>query len=327
MAICRIYLFTYKRNHLLTRALTSLINQDFTDWVCEVHNDCPEDQFPTTYVHSLQDDRFIIKNHPVNLGGTASFNMAFSSSHCDEPFAAMLEDDNWWESVFLSTMIKHMQANPTVEVSVANETIWQEEPDGSWTNTKQTVRPAGNETELFAEAKENKCGPAIICNSALMWRTRNAIQWCLPNDIPIDVTEHFRERLIPHPILLVNEPLVNFAKTIDTNRSGGLTWSIYQALLVSSVFVGLDLKERNKLASILWLKARTTQPLFKTVLLHAAFLHVDAITLFKKATVTEILRHMLTWLRRPALCFKIIRAKTSKANHWNFLLKPKVTSS
>lgn len=46
MAICRVYLCTYRRNNLLSRALNSLLAQTFKDWVCELHNDDPEDSFP-----------------------------------------------------------------------------------------------------------------------------------------------------------------------------------------------------------------------------------------------------------------------------------------
>ena len=46
MAKVRVYLLTYRRNHLLPRALKSLLAQSFTDWVCELHNDDPADLFP-----------------------------------------------------------------------------------------------------------------------------------------------------------------------------------------------------------------------------------------------------------------------------------------
>ena len=34
MALVRVYLGTYRRNNLLPRALNSLLNQTFSDWVC-----------------------------------------------------------------------------------------------------------------------------------------------------------------------------------------------------------------------------------------------------------------------------------------------------
>ena len=46
LADVRVYLFTYRRNHLLPRALRSLVAQTHTNWVCELHNDDPADPFP-----------------------------------------------------------------------------------------------------------------------------------------------------------------------------------------------------------------------------------------------------------------------------------------
>ena len=43
MTAIRVYLLTCRRPELLRRALRSLVAQTFTDWVCEVHNDAPDD--------------------------------------------------------------------------------------------------------------------------------------------------------------------------------------------------------------------------------------------------------------------------------------------
>ena len=88
MAICRVYLFTYERNEMLKRAVNSLLKQTVTDWICEVHNDKPGDEFPSKYINSLNDNRFMIMDHAENLGTTRSFNLAFTG--CREKYASML---------------------------------------------------------------------------------------------------------------------------------------------------------------------------------------------------------------------------------------------
>lgn len=73
----RVFLFTYQRAHLLPRALESLLAQTFTDWVCEVHNDDPNDDEPRRIVSSINDNRITIVQHEKNLGGLASYNLMF----------------------------------------------------------------------------------------------------------------------------------------------------------------------------------------------------------------------------------------------------------
>ena len=71
---------------MIRRALESLVEQDFKDWVCEVHNDWPDDATAIQkIVTSLGDGRFEVFNHQANLGGTRSFNLPFESAH-EEPF-------------------------------------------------------------------------------------------------------------------------------------------------------------------------------------------------------------------------------------------------
>jgi glycosyltransferase involved in cell wall biosynthesis len=318
MSDCRIYLFTYKRNNILPRAITSLIAQTLTDWICEVHNDCPQDDFPGEHIASLNDPRFIIKNHLTNLGGVISFNLAIGG--CTEKYVSILEDDNWWEPTFLEVMLKELCENDHIEVAVANEKIWIEEPDGSWTDAKKTIWPTTTGTTLYDYQLKDKCGAAKICNSSMVWRTRHTKNWLTPDDIPIDVTEHFRERVMPHPILLVNTPLVNFSQTIHTSRAKGLVWGSYQTLLIASVFANLNNAEKDDLAETLWDYARNNSPQYKTSLLHSALSYSNAFILLKKATLKELIRYGLTWLKSPFVCYKTIKAPRVLHEHFNFLI-------
>jgi len=60
MALIRIFLLTYRRPALLPRALNSLLSQTFTDWVCELHNDAPEDDGPSQLLNKINDPRIIL---------------------------------------------------------------------------------------------------------------------------------------------------------------------------------------------------------------------------------------------------------------------------
>jgi hypothetical protein len=147
------------------------------------------------------------------------------------------------------------------------------------------------------------------------------MNWLTPPDIPVDVTEHFRERVLPHPILLVNAPLVNFAQTRQSSRSGkNQLWGSYQVLLISSVFVTLDTSTAEQLADELWLDARSHHPQSRTSLLHSGLSHTHAHVLFGKATWRELLKYGLTWMKSPRTCYRIIRAPALLSAHFEFLV-------
>ena len=239
MSSCRVYLFTYKRNHLLPRAVESLIHQTFQDWVCEVHNDCPDDSYPAAYIQSLNDPRFIIKNHTVNMGATVSFNLAFAG--CAEDFASILEDDNWWEPNFLEEMITLMEGNPTVHMAWSNMNLWQEKAGNEWQNTGNTICPAGTGTTTFSWPAEKQVLGAISSNGAMLYRGKYAHRYIIPNETIFDVMELVRERSFEHPIILNQKPLANFAVTINTNRSNDpYPWIASQVMLLASYVEASD---------------------------------------------------------------------------------------
>src|SRR5437870_4247947 len=100
---CRVYLFTYRRPKLLSRAINSLVHQTYVHWVCEVHNDDPADPVPGKIIDEFKDARITLVTHPENYGGTKSFNCAFVP--VQEKFVSILEDDNTWDREFLDTCI------------------------------------------------------------------------------------------------------------------------------------------------------------------------------------------------------------------------------
>ena len=304
---------------MLQRALNSVIAQSHANWIAEVVNDDPTDRRVAELVKKIADQRVILSKPEIKRGGSANFNHAFQNT--EERFATILEDDNWYEPNFLEAMLKALVADETAAVAVANEKIWVEAADGSWADTHKTIWPETSGIRRFSYQLKDKCGSAKICNSSMLWRTCTAINWLTPADVPVDVTEHFRERVIPHPILLINTPLVNFAQTLHSNRSGkNRVWGSYQALLISSVFVNLDNFTADKLADKLWLEARTNHPQYKTSLLHSGLSHPHAFVLFKKVTWKELIKYCLTWIRSPLTCYKIIHAPALLFGHFEFLV-------
>lgn len=297
----------------------SLVQQSYPHWVAEVLNDDPADRSVINLINEINDQRISLSEPVVKRGGTGNFNYAFDHA-IDETFACILEDDNWYEADFLHDMLSALNSHPEVKMAVANEKIWKEDIDNNWTDTGQTIWPIEKENKIFPFRMIDKCGAAKICNSSMFWRTTDA-KWLTPAEIPIDVTEHFRERVIPHPILLVKKPLVNFSETLQTSRTyKNNTWSVYQALLIASVFEGIAPDERNLLAEKLWEKARTDDKLFKTALFNAVWVSKASFILFKKATIGEKIRYTLTLIKNPKLLTDCAGATKKHYSSWQFLL-------
>ena len=230
---CRIYLFTYNRNQLLPRAVNSLLQQTVQDWVCELHNDNPEDPFPATYVGGLNDDRFIVVDHEVNLGPVRSFNLAFAG--CDEPYASMLEDDNWWEPGFLETMMGILAEQPKLNVVWSNMRLWQEQRDNQWSDTKRSTWPVSDGTRFFNWPAKQQAFSALHSTSALLYRGSRASAYQVPENVLLNAVELIRERAFDHPLCLVQRPLANFAITFVTNRSANpYVWIANQIMMLAS---------------------------------------------------------------------------------------------
>ncbi|MFB0498242.1 glycosyltransferase involved in cell wall biosynthesis [Mucilaginibacter sp. OAE612] len=258
MTRCRIYLFTYKRNHLLTRAVKSLLNQTVTGWVCEVHNDCPEDPFPAAFISSLNDHRFIMKNHAKNLGAVASFNLAFAG--CDEPYVSILEDDNWWEPDFLKEMTAVMDNDANIKVSWCNMVLWYEEPGNLWTNTHKTIWPDG-QSQYFWWPQHRQAISALHSNGAMLYRGEHASAYLVPQSILFNAVELIRERSFEHPIYLHGKPLANFAVTLATARDNDrYSWIATQVMLLASFITASPDKTKTMKESLAYHRLQRPVP-------------------------------------------------------------------
>ncbi len=236
MTSCRVYLFTYQRNNLLPRAVQSLLNQTFQNWICEVHNDSPGNTYPAEYIHSLNDPRFVIIDHTENLGPVVSFNLAFAG--CSETYASILEDDNWWGSDFLSEMTGVMDAHPDLNILWSNMNLWQEKDGNDWEDTGRTTWPVTNELVFFSWPEPRQALGALHSNGAMLYRGNKASCYNVPTGLLFNAVEAIRERSFEHPIALYSKPLANFAITLSTVRSpDAYKWQATQIMLLASFVI------------------------------------------------------------------------------------------
>ncbi len=316
MALVRVFLPTYRRHALLPRALASLRAQTFTDWVCEIHNDDPGDAFPGKLAAETGDPRVTVVNHPRNLGGTATFNLFFRAG--SEPFASILEDDNWWEPEFLSTLLATAAAHPQVTVFWANMKIAEEDAAGHFHDTGRTIWPeAGGPVRSFSWGDSAQICGALHSNGAALFRMIPGADFRIPA-VPLAVIEPFRERLYPHPLLLVTRPLATFSLTRQTARSRDIgEWAETQAMLAATFF--RDCPWSDEQIGAVWTQARAQRPNGTTNLILATVADPRCRDLRRHARWSDWLVVLRGFIRRPELYFRLRRSRRVHADWWDFL--------
>lgn len=304
MASCRIYLCTYRRPKLLKRALESLLNQTFHDWVCELHNDDPNDPAPEALVNAIQDPRIQLVQHSTNLGPTQTFNLVFQS--VQESFVALLEDDNWWQPNFLETMLAAMAQHPQVEIAWSNMRMWQEQPDENWIDLEKSTFPIAisESYKLFHWAHDYQILGALHSQGAMLVRTQQIETYQVPASTPSAIIEHVRERAYTYPILFVNQELANFAVTRSTSRSKrAFEWGAAQHLLSTTFFKYLP--ESDQTAQHLWQQFRNQRPDSTATLLWSGLLQPECRYLLKYATWRDWIRFGVRILRHPLRIYQM----------------------
>lgn len=306
MAIVRIYLCTYRRNHLLPRAIAALQAQTFTDWVCELHNDDPADPFPQAHVDSLNEPRITVINHSVNWGAMRVFNHVFRP--VEEDFVSLLEDDNWWEPNFLETLVQTLHDHPEVNVAWANLRFCQETDQGEWQPTGETIWPqvddfqtSKTETkpapQLFYFPDRRQMFGALHSQGAMLVRANRCPAYQVPDSTTSAAGEHVRERAFDYPIALVPQVLGNYALTPDTSRSSQRsTWNTIQILLGGSFLQAVPLQTQT--LDEIWADARSRRISSVTILFWIALLYPDCRWLLRSAQPRDWLAFAVHLVRR-----------------------------
>lgn len=318
MAKVKVFVPTYRRNDTLPRSIESLLKQTFTNWVCEVHNDEPGNNFPSKYIAALNDDRFTVINHENNLGPTLTFNLAFDN--CSEEYVSLLEDDNWWEPAFLETMVGAMSSHSHVQVAWANMNFWQEEPGNKWVDMGKTIWPLVNgEVKLFHFPNFKQAITAIHSNGAMLVRNKDLQDLKTPENTRFDFAETIRERAYRHPLLLINKPLANFSLTINTSRGRNVKGMYeHQLLLIDSFFTCV--KPNDAYARQLWDDARQSNLHTYLKFIYTGLICKESRKLLAYASAKEWLFFFLYNIKHPSIFSGCIKAKKTYSELWDYLL-------
>jgi glycosyltransferase involved in cell wall biosynthesis len=317
MAVVRIHLITFRRPALLPRAIRSLRDQTFRDWICDVQNGDPEDPGPGRLLDSLNDSRFRLFLPPRRIGPVEAFNLAHRPAA--EPYQSLLEDDNWWEPGFLETMLAALAAHPEAGLAWSNMRTWREREDGGWDDTGLPVwnLPAGSPPRLFFWPHLIQFGDSLYSNGSMLLRSQLAAKLMMPPATPRDMFEQAREHLMDFPILLVPDLLANFALTRQTLRSTDYSgWSETQALLGAAFLARVPMADPARAA--LWAHRRRLRPRSTNGLIYAGLLQRD-LKFLRHATLADWAAFARGAARRPGTTWRVLRAKRRLAGTWRWL--------
>ena len=108
---------TYKRGHIIRRALTSLANQTFKDFVLIISDDGGDDSTTKAVVeelaHNFQEVVLIAQNH--NLGSLENF--AFVSGLAETDHFLWLADDDAFSSRYIENLVRAVENDPSIAIA------------------------------------------------------------------------------------------------------------------------------------------------------------------------------------------------------------------
>lgn len=317
MARVRIFVPTYRRHNLLRGALDSLRAQSFTDWVAEVHNDDPSDDFPGRLAQEMADPRITSITHPRNLGATAAFNLFFQSAA--EDFTSILEDDNVWAPDFLACMLAAAEIHPDAAIFWANMRVRAENPDGTLVDTGRTLWPVPDQPGVrrLAWGQPAQIIGALHSNGAMLVRQPLRTPLAVP-DVPFAFIEPCRERMFPHPLVLVERPLATFTLTRATARSDSRAEHLEMQTMLAATFLRHASADPLHMTRV-WQWACAQNPPCTAPLL-AAGLHVPQARVFwKRCPFPRLLRFLASLVLRPRCLFALLASRQRHAPWWTFL--------
>lgn len=299
----RVYLFTYKRDHLLPRALESLLAQTHTNWVCELHNDDSTNPFPGQLVARTADPRVTYVHHAVNLGPIKTFDLAFRP--VQEPFVSLLEDDNWWEPTLLERLLSVAKNHPAASVVWANASLWREKGATDWEKLPQPIWPVVDQPAIsvFDAADPRQACRSVHSNTAMLLRVGEHTMFPSPEDMPFFAIEPVRERRYGRPMVLVREPLANFALTIETSRHETADQNMQVQVLLAETFLA-GARFSDAFYREMWDAAGGSRGHSQRALLVGAFLAGTLMRVLKNARLADLavvagwaLRHPVRFAR------------------------------
>jgi glycosyltransferase involved in cell wall biosynthesis len=211
---------TKDRPRLLRRAVRSVLDQTFGDWLLVIVNDGGAPESVELVVDEVIDElngRVLLLHHPTSLGMQSAANAGISQ--CDSDFIIIHDDDDSWQPTFLARTVSHLDENgwrPQLGGVITWSTVIVEEigTDGEVRPQRQFLFNDQLHTlSLLELAVENRFPPI----SFLFHRAAFEVVGPFQEQYSVLGDWEFHLRLVRHyTVDVVPEPLANYHHRTQT---------------------------------------------------------------------------------------------------------------
>jgi hypothetical protein len=213
-----------------------------------------------------------------------------------------------------------MEESADVHVAWSNMRLWQEERDGSWTDTGDLTwrTNAGSTLERFEFPQLTQALGALHSHGAMLIRSDGIAHHVIPNETTSAAVELVRERTFHYPILLVSDPLANFARTIKTSRAGDPSeWMYVQVLMAASFFKNVTVHDES--IPQIWKDARAAAARATNTLLLASMFARECRRLLGGSSTGDVFYLLRSFAIHPVMYLRLLFRLHCGRRLWAFL--------
>ncbi len=202
----------YRRPALLERSLRSLLSQSWTDWVCDVFDDDP-DQGARAVCARLADPRIRYSPNTPQRFASKNIDSCFSAENPHHAeFFFVLEDDNYVFDKFIAENIA-LCRDQAVEVVLRNQVV-----DYDLTGAGRNVSDFGILESTYRDGRQSaetiRLGAIAgigVSNGALFWSVRAKTRFEIGSPCNASLQEYLRTLAIADDCYVALTPLAAWA--------------------------------------------------------------------------------------------------------------------
>jgi len=192
---------TYKRPHLIGRAVQSLLNQTYQNFEIVIIDDSPSDETEKV-VKGLDDIRIKYTRNKVRRGFIGAKNQGVEESSADSKYIAFLDDDDEYFPLFLEKTIKKLEEKKELafvttqpEFRFQNGKRFRQIP-GKWNWDESWNKCIGNGSVIKKE---------IFTKENIWYDEKNIFE---DLDLGIRILQRFKGEFIPEVLRAYYYPLI-----------------------------------------------------------------------------------------------------------------------
>jgi glycosyltransferase involved in cell wall biosynthesis len=188
---------TFNRSEKVSRAISSVLSQTFTDFKIIVVDDCSVDETPDALAGFKEDIRVI--RHKQNRGVSEARNSGIEAA--PSPLIAFLDSDDYWMPEKLDVQQRFFRENPDAMICQTEEL---------WIRNGVRVNPGKKHLKRSGDIFEPSLKLCMVSPSAVMLK-RSLLEEVGPFDHDFPVCEDYDLWLritCKYPVHLIKRPLV-----------------------------------------------------------------------------------------------------------------------